>query len=215
MKKLAATLCLAALTNCAFAQGTINFVNAAGPRVRYDLNNLGPGFPLTSYPILPPTAGTFYFALLTAPLGTTDPTAFNFAVYGTNLAAAGVIRGASSVNGWMPGTSRSFEVVGWDVATGGTTWNQSWFDASCPSCPYYLGVSAIGSGFAGGVDPVTGGPIPPLNIFGGNGIPTTSTFVLYYPNPEPGTAALAALGAAVLLTFRRRARVWTGLTGND
>jgi hypothetical protein len=85
MKKLAATLCLAVLAADAFAQGTINFLNPAGPQVRYDANNLGPGFPLSSYPILPPTA-TVYFALLTAPLGTTDPTAFTFAVYGTNLA---------------------------------------------------------------------------------------------------------------------------------
>jgi hypothetical protein len=78
----------------------------------------------------------------------------------------------------------------------------------------WWGVSFIGSGFAGGTDPVTGGPIPPLNIFGGNGIPTSGGLVLQV-QPEPGTAMLAAFGAAVLLTFRRRARVGTGLAGND
>jgi hypothetical protein len=203
MKKLAAILCLAALTTCAFAQGTINFVNASGPQVRYDVNGIGTGQPLTSYSLLPTgAAGTYYFALLTANLGTTDPTAFSLAVYGTNLSAAGILRGASSVNGWVTGTSRSFEVAGWDLATGGGTFNSAWLTDPA-SRPHYFGMTVIGSGFAGGVDPVTGGPIPALNIFGGNGVPTTSAFVLYQV-PEPATMALAGLGAAALLIFRRR-----------
>jgi hypothetical protein len=45
-------------------------------------------------------------------------------VYGTNLNVPGIIRGGSVVPGWATGTSRSFEVAGWDFATGGATFNE-------------------------------------------------------------------------------------------
>jgi hypothetical protein len=189
----------AVLTTVAFAQGTINFVNGGGPLVNWnptDWSQTGPNV----VPI-PPPAGSFYFALLTAPIGTTDPLQFTFSgVYATNLNVPGIIRGGSVVPSWATGTSRSFEVAGWDFGTGGATFNPFWLTDPA-SRPDYWGVSVVGAGFAGGTDPVSGGPIPPLNIFGGNGI--TQSWVLMWI-PEPATAAVAGLGAAALLIFRRR-----------
>src|SRR6185369_3556722 len=83
--------------------------------------------------LMPPSnVSLFYFALLTAPLGTTDSTAFTFAgIYATNSAATtgGRLQGGSNlgvgVAGWTPGTSRSFEVAGWSASMG-PTWNPAW-----------------------------------------------------------------------------------------
>jgi hypothetical protein len=61
------------------------------------------------------------------------------------------------------------------------------------------GVSAIGTGAAGGTG-ASGNAFPPFPLFGGTGI--TQGFTLGIP--EPSSIALAGLGAATLLLFRRR-----------
>lgn len=176
------------------AQGTINFLNGSSTLVSY--------YPP---PPSPPPPGAFYFALLTAPLGTTDPSLFTFSGnYATNLTTAGIIFGGNGrvVNGWVPGTSRSFRVAGWS-ADGGHDWNPVWLTGWPGSPPAYFGLSAIGQGFAGGVDPVTGGPIPALNIFGA--APSINTgFILGFP--EPSATALCGVGMLSLLRWRKRNR---------
>lgn len=198
MKKLAAILCLTVLASGAFAQGLVKFLNngstlistgpAAGP---FAATAPGPGY---------------YYALLTAPLGTTDPFAFTFAgIYATNTTTTtgGRLLGGSangvSVAGWAAGTSRSFEVAGWDVASG-ATFNPAWLTAN-PSGVNFFGLSGIGQGFAGGTDS-NGASIPAMAVFGA--APSLTAGFNVAQVPEPGTMALAGLGAAALLIFRRR-----------
>lgn len=199
MKKLAVIICSAALATGAFAQGVINFVDLTHP-VSYT--------PGGGAAVALPTGqvGGYWFALLTAPLGTTDPasSAWSFSgIYGTNLNAAGLLSGGNGhqITGWVPGTSRAFEVAGWD-SSGGPAWNPSWLTTPASRNMLYYGVSMIAGGAAGGVDPVTGATIPPLNIFGA--APSINGGWTLQSVPEPATMALAGLGAAALLIFRRR-----------
>lgn len=189
MKKLAAILCLSALSTGAFAQGLINFFNSGTTLV-------SSGQTASSATAIPGVAGTFYFALLTAP---TNSSTFTFAnVYGTNQAVAGRFTGGANiaVSGWAAGTTMQFEVAGWSSDLG-TTFNSSWL-TSHPSTGFF-GVSSVASGASGGFNGT--GTLPNLNIFGSTAI--ASGFALT-GIPEPSSMALAGLGAAALLIFRRR-----------
>jgi len=113
-----------------------------------------------------PTTGaeSYYFALLTAPVGTTDPRQFTFTgCYATNQAAPGRINGGWGipVTGWAPGSELAFIVCGWP-ANAGHNWNQNWLGGMSSTG---FGMSMIATGIAGGVG--NGGVLaPPLNLFG-------------------------------------------------
>ena len=195
MKKLTSIICIALMSSSALAQGLVNFFNNSSTLISV----------ITGHSPLPPIAGLFYFALLTAPTGSTDPQAFMFAgITGTNQASAGRFTGGFSVpvTGWAPGTTRAFRIFGWQ-ADHGPEFNPAWLAPG--GLGGYLGppgglfgVSAIApSGTAGGGSQ----SIPPLNVFGGSeGI--QSGFILGIP--EPASTALMGLGAFVMLVFRRR-----------
>ena len=190
MKKLAVALCLTALTTGAFAQGLVNFFNNSTTLI-------SSGLPGNSTAISG-AVGSYYFALLTAPSGTTDPKAFTFSgAYGTNQTVAGRFTGGGNVviQNWAPGTIKAFEVAGWSSSLG-TTFNSAWLT----SMPGGFGLSTIASGSPGGFNAGTGGTDPNLVIFSSTSI--ASGFLV--PIPEPGTFALAGLGAAAMLIFRRR-----------
>jgi hypothetical protein len=100
-----------------------------------------------------------------------------------------------------------FEVAGWSASLG-TTFNSSWLANNVPkpgtdpiwTSGGFFGLSPIASGVA------TASPAPPFPLFGGTGLPG---FVLNPVGgtavvPEPSSMALAGLGAAALLIFRRR-----------
>jgi hypothetical protein len=196
MKKLAAMLCLSAMTTGAFAQGLINFNNS--PTTLLSANIGG------NVATLSGASGTYLFGLLTS-AAATGP--FTFAsVYGTNLVntSGGRFTGGNgvAVTGWAPGVTMFYEIAGWASAGGNTTFKPAWVNANGTAAssglPSLFGVSAIASGAAGG------GPnaLPPLPLFGGaSGL--TSGFTLVGV-PEPTSMALAGLGAAALLIFRRR-----------
>jgi len=202
MKKLAVTLALAAIATSTFAQGIVKFSNNATTLISF-----GPqGGTLTAT-----TPGaSFYYALLTAPMGTVDPLAFTFAgIYATNSAATtgGRFQGGSNlgvtVAGWAAGDSRSFEIAGWS-ANLGPNWNAAWLNpATRPGgAQDYFGLSGIGAGIAGGLDS-NNASIPALALIG-PAPAISSGFALTSPIPEPGTMAIAGLGAAALMIFRRR-----------
>jgi hypothetical protein len=190
MKKLAAVLCFAALTCGAFAQGTVTMFNTTSTLISSGGAVIPAGAP-----------GTYYFGLLSAPLGVTDLGQFSFTgVYGTNLTQAGVVFGGANrvTTGWGIGEDRNYYLAGWS-ADNGPTWQAAWL-TGLPTAGFF-GRSAIAHGVAGGAPP-SGGFIPALNLFGG--APSLTTGFNLVPVPEPTTMALAGLGAAALLIFRRR-----------
>ena len=196
MKKLAAIACLCALTTGAFAQGLVTFANQPTTLI-------SSGSPGNTQAIPAGAAGSYYFGLLTS-ASQTGPFTFT-GNYGTNLAVAGRLSGGPNtgvqVNGWAPGATMFFEVAGWSASLG-QTFNNSWVNADgsvgTVTGTGFFGVSAIASGVAGG------GPnsLPPQPLFGSIGV---SGFNLGPVGvPEPSSMALAGLGAAALLIFRRR-----------
>jgi len=201
MKKLAAILCLSALTTGAFAQGLVQFFPTAST-----LSSINVGGTATA---TSGAAGSYFYGLLTAsaPAG---PFTFS-GTYATNLSVAGYFGspGGRAVAGWGLGATMSYEVAFWSVSLG-ATWKPAWLQANGSPQPAgsavwggsgYFGLSAVATGISGGA----GTPAsPPLALFGGaSGI--QSGFVGQPVGvPEPSSMALAGLGAAALLIFRRR-----------
>jgi hypothetical protein len=189
MKKLAAVLCLSTLTTGAFAQGLINFFNSPTTLISV-------GYPGNLVALPANNPGTYYFALLTAPFGSST---FSFAnVYGTNQSAAGRFTGGTGVAiaGWGAGVTMDYKIAGWSKDLG-ATFNASWLTA--PPATGFFGLSGIGTGAAGGSTAT--GTLPNFNLFGGSGLQAGFSLVSV---PEPTSMALAGLGAAALLIFRRR-----------
>jgi hypothetical protein len=200
MKKLAAILCLSALTTGAFAQGLVTFLNNNSTLSSATVNGVSAA---TSG-----AAGSWYYGLLIAAPGTTDPKAFTFSgAYATNIATAGRFFGGSGVpvTGWVAGDSKAYEVAVWSASLG-HDWKAGWLTGDFGGATSgNFGLSAIATGISGGFgSPAT----PSYNLFGGatglstgfNAADIGGTPVI----PEPTSMALAGLGAAALLIFRRR-----------
>lgn len=207
MKKLATLLCVGALSFGAFAQGTVNFLN--GSYALISTNTATGSGPLVN------VAGNFYFGLFTASSTVTTASLANLltpawtftGAYATNIAAAGRISGGANVattTGWTPGNTNSFLVAGWNTAMG-HDWStvSAALQAGTAPANGLFGMSLVSFGMAGGG---TAG-IPSFSLWatgpGLQGNSLTSGFALL-PIPEPTTIALAGLGAAALLIFRRR-----------
>jgi hypothetical protein len=107
MKKLAVTLCAVALASGAFAQGVVNFANAAGTSFRTNGTAAGQTLGNAAGPI-----GSYYYEVLVAPSTVTTVDASlqgllsapwsDTALRGTNTAIAGRAAGGSGVvvNNW-------------------------------------------------------------------------------------------------------------------
>jgi hypothetical protein len=196
MKKLLlTTLCAAALSFGAFAQGTFSFGN--GPSTLWLLENAGVVTTNTG------NLGGYVFELYRAPAGTTTDNGFvGTGILATNLASAGRLNGGTgiAVPGAPLGGTGSILVRGWSLNLG-STWTAA-ATAWALGTPGYLGSSAIASQFLWGGDGGSG-PVPASPAFAGSsGIQTG--VILHANVPEPTSMALAGLGAASLLLFRRR-----------
>jgi len=196
MKKLAAILCLSALTTGAFAQGLVNFFNSSSTLSSATVNGVSAA---TSG-----AAGSYYYGLLTAPTAT-GPFTFSGA-YATNLAVAGRFTGGANVavTGWAAGATASYEVAIWSASLG-HDFQAGWLTGNFGNAPAgsVFGLSSIATGISGGA----GVPASPsYNLFGGaTGIQTGfNAAEVGGVVPEPTSMALAGLGAAALLIFRRR-----------
>jgi len=193
MKKLAAILCLSALTTGAFAQGLVNFFNNTTTLASFGPN--GAGSATTG------AAGSYYFGLLTSATGAAG--SFTFAnVYATNQAVAGRFFGGANVQvtGWAAGATEFYEVAGWSQSLG-ASFNPAWLNQNFGNSVGFFGLSGVGSGQAGGFNGT--GTLPTFNLFGGTGL-TSGFNMAPTVSPEPTSMALAGLGAAALLIFRRR-----------
>lgn len=223
MKKLAAILCASALSVGAFAQGTISFLNTSTTLISTNGVASGLGSGVTGV-----AAQGFYYGLFTASSTVTsmDPNAQELLTsawtftgnYATNLASAGRLNGGANVatvTGWTPGQTNSFVIAGWSAnlghdwstiaaeLTGAQLAGGLWSGANWAGQGYF-GLSVVSFGMAGGG--TTG--LSQFQLFGnpsGQGNSLTAGWSLYATAvPEPATVALAGIGAAALLIFRRR-----------
>jgi len=195
MKKYLSIIAVAAMATyatSALAQGTLGFNNSSTTLVQQwtDANN-------STLMSVPKNAGSvqmFYAPGGTAyngssltgliannpgwTLGAITPIApVNGRFNGGNITLTGIAAGANV----------SYAIIGW-------TGNYASFDAALAGGAM-AGASATAFTMAtGGVDPL----VPPPSIS------TTFTGLTLQPVPEPSTFALAGLGAAALLIFRRR-----------
>jgi hypothetical protein len=154
-------------------------------------------------------AATYNFGLFIAPVGTTPPLMtgaggidgvadanwqFVSAYTVNSTAAAGAGRmlnsGIATVTGYQPGTSVNFIIRAWQSSSGAGDW------AAARGGITYLGTSGLGTALLGGgaIGTPSAFGVSPGQIGGFNVVPV----------PEPSTMALAGLGAAGLLLFRRR-----------
>jgi hypothetical protein len=132
----------------------------------------------------------------------TDPTATSSSTATAGRFAAGNANsdGSVTVPSITGGNPYYFQVVGWS-ANLGTTLGQAIIALTTPGQSGYIGQSII----SGQITVGNGGSIPAPNTFG-TIAPTMQAFTLgsFVATPEPGTLALAALGGASLLMFRRK-----------
>jgi hypothetical protein len=215
MKKLVLTACALTFAVSVFAQGTVVFNNRVpnaivapifGPQVGDPAQTLSgndaTGFPAgTAVYTGPKLAGTTFKAeLWGGPAGTTDPnslvaaTGYSVATFRTGAAAGywTTSTDAAVIPGVGEGSVATLQVRVWDTTSGtsyanATIKGSSSLFASAPlggvSAPPNLGFTAAGN-YVG---------LQSFNIAG------TGAVI-----PEPSSFALAGLGAAALLIFRRR-----------
>lgn len=173
-------------------QGLINFAN--GPTTLVSQGGFPIGYPVGGVYVNP--AGSYYFALLMAPAGTTNPVEFSFAnAYATNTSNPGEILGESNmaVPGWPSDVTKAYMVAGWSANLGGPSWNQGWLSGRFSQAGWF-GISAIGTGVPG-------------NLFGGStGIQIGWELLPVGAVPEPSSLVTAIMGAGILIVASR----WNG-----
>jgi len=219
MKKLLTIAALAGATGLSFGQGYVAFNNSSS--TRFSTNSAaGQSFvTATAKPI-----GSYYFALFAGPTTLTnistsvDPTlnGWTYVAIATNTAQGGRLDGnnfdstggsfnAVQTPGFAGGTTADFAIAGWSSSIG-NTWAQAqawWANGT------HAGSAAVGGTF--GIAPTVadnviianaGGPYN--GIFGTGPGQIAGWGLTYYTIPEPTGFALAGLGAAAMLIFRRR-----------
>jgi hypothetical protein len=195
MKRILTVVTLLGAMAVSYGQGTVKFLNDGTTLINYKADQAA------SPAALPATANQFYFALFTAPVGTTNPDLFNYAGFiGANQAVAGRFSGGVvAIPNNPAGSHLAMLVRGWS-ANAGTTWAAALAFKNNPTDNYNWGTSGIAADVTLG-----GGPTPAGTIFSTVNANATPGLTLdFVPVPEPSTFALAGLGAAALLIFRRR-----------
>lgn len=212
MKKLLTVAALMGVASLSFGQGIVNFGNTTASITHVQTNSVVGG---ANTGRISGPAGSYYFALFVAPNGTAfNPalTGWSFVATATNTGALGRFYGANTTDGQsVPGfgisSTASFLVAGWS-ANLGSSWQQvqPWYEALqatglAPTAGAF-GFSRVASDIVLG-----GGAIPVPNIFGTAATQATGFQLALAPTtiiPEPTSFALAGLGAAALMIFRRR-----------
>lgn len=220
MKKLLLTLSLVGAVASSFAQGTTTFGNSSTTLI-------SAGGTSTANSV-----GLYYYAIFLAPSTTeggtargvapslTEPLFQTVGGYNTNSATLGRMATRTGLDvgtssGLLgAGSTVDFIVRGWS-ANAGTTWAQalaSWnagapasvigTPVGAPGAGIYIGSSVIGNNLVLG-----GGAIPNTVAFGAGQNQLAGFNMAFVPAvvvPEPTSMALAGIGAASLLIFRRR-----------
>jgi hypothetical protein len=201
MKKLLTLTLLLGLTASSFGQGSVIWANPTATLISLDPDGPG-GQPAVSLPVRLDAGTTYNFGLFLAPVGTAGPVDNNdpnwqqvsaYALNSTAAAGAGRMLNpgtATNIAGFGPGTSANFIVRAWQSTSGGADWS-----AARPGLTW-IGTSSLGTLIVGG------GAFPVPSSFGV--APGQIGGFVVNPVPEPSSMALAGLGAASLLLFRRR-----------
>jgi len=210
MKKLLITACAVACAASVIAQGTVNFNNrVVGSVLTHVYLGAAPGQQGNGTADTP--AGTkdwTGFALLSgsgysaALLGATGSAVAesslsfgaspNTITFRTGAAAGQVNFGFATVNSVAPDSAfGTFEMFAWDNKGGTVT------DPNVALSMWQQGTLAAGKSGAFTVASIGGSSNPAPNLVG---LQSFSIYII----PEPSTMALAGLGAAALLIFRRR-----------
>jgi hypothetical protein len=217
MKKLLTLAAVLGTASVSFGQGYVSFANSVSSRI----SNSGALQGATP-------AGGYYYALLVAPstqntIGSADGSfaGWSLVTVGQNTGTAGRLSGNNADNNTAVqvtqsiGTTADFAIVGWSGNIGsdwnavragfhGYAANGSWAitDPTKPggTTGAWFGVSAVandiilqplGSIYNSVFGAASAGQIPGMNL-------------VTVPVPEPSTIALAGLGAAAIVIFRRR-----------
>jgi len=219
MKKLLTIAALVGATSLSFGQGYVSFFNSSGTRFSTNSAVGNAYFNPTAKPV-----GSYYFALFAAPTTqttistATDPTlnGWTYVAIATNTPQAGRLDGdnfdttggvnnAVQTPGFAGGTTADFAVVGWSSSIG-STWAaaQAWW-ANGTHAGSATTAGSFGINANVGLNVIIANAGGPYNNPFGTGAGQISGWGLnYYAVPEPTGFALAGLGAAVMLIFRRR-----------
>jgi hypothetical protein len=231
MKKLIIASCLLGVVAASQAQGIVTFANTGG--FRTSTNSAVGGAATGLAGTTGGTSTTYYYALFVSPtsnagagvtdagvIGTAGSYAFNSGSwtfsgdYATNNAVAGPGRLASSSldaagntmlpNGFGGGTAMNYVIIGWSANIGSTVSAlEAWYGAQGASVPT---MGWIGESNMGTQTPGTEGATAATALFGSSsaGLVPGITMGEVVAAPEPATMALAAIGGASLLLFRRK-----------
>jgi len=215
MKKLLGVLTICALAATAFGQGQVGFINNTAGLVRQwtsltDSTPIGSPVGGAQVELFTASAGTTF-----SPMGTYSganflpayPTlaAFLAANAGWSaIATTGITPVAGRFNGGTVnssvayGVNAEYVILGWTGATG-TTWDQAFGTAGA-----FLGTSAEFTTATGNPTTTPPGTAVLLSATLTGMTPVANTAAYLTPIPEPTSFALAGLGLAALLVFRRR-----------
>jgi hypothetical protein len=188
MKTPLIVLSLWLISPVAFGQGLVFFVNSS--------TTLVSAGPVGQQAAIAGPVGSYFFGLLIASPGTTDPTRFTFTGgYATNLAIPGRLYGSIvSVPGWLPGSLMSYLVAGWSASLG-HDWDQRWLSGSFVTSGEF-GISSIATGIASAEG------LPSL-FSGATGIQSGWNLAPVGPIPEPTPFSMGGLGTALIMILRQ------------
>jgi hypothetical protein len=206
MKKLLTLAALLGATSLSFGQGQVTFANSSSTLVTLSSNSVSLGSALASS-----TGNRYYYTLLftadtsvTSLSGVADPRWTWSGDFAANSAAGRLSGGTAVFAGTTQGGLYNIVCIGWDAAGGAAPTQQA--------LETYLATGAAGTGSGWfGVSQVAqdvqigGGGFSTPGIFGTGTSAAIPGFALnYFVVPEPASMAIAGLGAAALLIFRRR-----------
>jgi len=211
MKKLLITTAATLVTVGVFAQGTVWFSNNGFQKISSGVT----GSAASTWTVVPATANLLNFGLFYG-TGATQPGSLTFlgSVSGVNSASsAGLIVNTSGtavnalqVPGTTPGQANVWvQLAGW-TSSFGTDWAAAQAAAAAGGNNYF-GTSRIVNvaPAANGLGPATGpGAIIWQTAAGTDPTKIAGGFAVFTNVPEPSTMALAGLGMAAMLIFRRR-----------
>jgi hypothetical protein len=227
MKKTLTTLAISGLCAAAFGQGVVNWTGAASSIIVQTNDTAYSSFtPSASVPngtqgnTAP--AYTYYYELLVSSAATPPTSAAGLSSWlDTGLAAQNgasangrilQLNGtaSSAANNLPAGSTLNDILVGWSSNLGSTwaaasTKIQNW----ALNAPNVAGVAYFGLSSVGSIEGIPS-PGPGNQAFGANPgqilaqSPNQIQLYALAPVPEPGTLALAAIGGASLLMFRRK-----------